>query len=167
MSNKYDIKQRMMRMALEKLNRIKTAKNFNLHGDYEMALSNWSRGLCETCGVNIVVDEFDEKLGDNICTMHVKYRCGHGTHFICENEEIGIWEKNKLELRYGYKGEVSPHRKTIIRTEPGRNPKSVDGVEVRIEIDHENNKFRHTITDIKTKKVLHLDDEQLDKHKSK
>jgi len=166
MPNNSDIKQRIIRMALEKLNKIKTAGKFNSDGDYEMALTNWSQGRCETCGEVIEVADFTERIEDNTCATSVKYKCGHGTHFVCIEEGVSIWEQNKLELRYGKKGEVAPHKKVIIRTEPGRNPKSVDGVEVRIEIDRENNHFKHQITDIKTKKILHSDDEPLDQHKS-
>jgi len=62
-------------------------------------------------------------------------------------------------------GDSKPDTIFLTKTEPGKNPESVDGVSTNWAADRKNNRWKHIIKDIKTGKILHEEDMPLDQHK--
>ena len=158
-----DSLQNLVNGAKKKLQQCKQGKRKINTKEYKDLLEKIANRKCPECGKKLQIAKIEIKANDNMQSASYEFECGH-KHFDVEvSESIKIWEQIKGKVKDGIK---KPHHTFMTRTEPGRNPKSVDGVTISWSADRKNNLWNHKITDIKTGKVLHYDDNMpLDQHK--
>jgi len=156
--------QSLIKAAKDKLSLYKLGKLKIGNDDYKRFLENIADKKCATCGCDLRVAKIDVKKEGNVESVLYEFECGHKHHAITISETIKAW----AQIKGKFKGPDNSLRSTFLsRNEPGRNPKSTEGVEIIWEADKVNNVWSHIIKDIKTGKILHKELEPLDKHAKK
>ena len=156
-----DVLEKFINNAKEKLDQEKLGKR-NVRSDYRVFLENVVNKKCPECGQELKLLKADIKKQDNIEQVAYKFECGHEHLDVCISENIKIWESYKTKSK---KGENKPHYVSLSKIEPGKNPKSVNGVSISWVADRKNNLWVHIIKDLKTGKILHEEHMPLSEHK--
>ncbi len=157
-----DILEKLVHSAKTKLGQEKLGKRKINCPDYRNFLENIADKKCPDCGQELKLFKADIKKQDNVGQVAYEFNCGHKHLEVCVSENIKIWESYKAKSR---KGESKPYSVSLTKTEPGINPKSVDGVSNSWVADRGNNLWVHIIKDIKTGKILHEERMPLNEHK--
>ena len=156
-----DVLEKFINNAKEKLDQEKLGKR-NVRSDYRVFLENVANKKCPECGQELKLLKADIKKQDNIEQIAYEFECGHEHLDVCVSENIKIWESYKAKSK---KGENKPHYVSLSKTEPGKNPKYINGVSICWVADRENNLWVHIIKDLKTGKILHEEHMPLSEHK--
>ncbi|MFA7170019.1 MAG: hypothetical protein WC178_04145 [Candidatus Paceibacterota bacterium] len=154
--------QKLIDSAKEKLLQEKSGARKINSKEYRQFLRDLSEKKCPQCGKELELAKITINQKDNVEATKYEFTCGHGHNEVKISETVKTWEKLGMKIK-NEDNKVTV--KSSYRTEPGKNPLSVDGVEISWMADRKNNVWNHKIKDIKTGKILHHDEDMpLDQH---
>jgi len=154
--------QNLINSAKEKLLQEENGTRKINSAEYRQFLKDLSEKKCPNCGKDLELAKVTINQKDSAEAVKYEFVCGHGHNEVKISETVKTWEKLRCKMRDEENNVVM---KSLYRTEVGKNPLSVGGVEISWMADRKNNVWKHKIKDIKTGKILHSEDMPLDQHK--